>query len=106
MKYLLQFLEKELSIPSYVVPEVFKYFTEEYYVKGDYLVRQNYYCQKLLFVEQGFFRFHSKSEEKSITHWIFGANQFITDISSYFQGERAKWNIEAIANTQSVIIKV
>ena len=34
-----------------------------------------------------------------ITHWIFGKNQLLTDVSSYFLQNPAKWNIEAVSDT-------
>ena len=45
-------------------------------------------------------RFFSHSEKKAITHWIFGKNQLITDVASFYLQKPAKWNIQALTPTQ------
>ncbi len=100
MENLLVFLKKDLNIPTYLIPEVSKYFRIEEFSKSDFLVKQKYYCQKMSYIESGYFRFYSSSKEKLITHWIFGKGQLVTDISSFFLNEPAKWNIEALTYTK------
>jgi len=99
MENLISFLEKDLNIPKNLIPKITAFYKEEQLSKGQFLVKKNQFCHKLVLIEQGYFRFFSLSDKKVITHWIFGKNQLVTDVSSFFLQEPAKWNIQTLTDT-------
>lgn len=99
MQPLVTFLEKELDIPRKWIPKVLEFYQQEALLKNDFLVKEGKYCQKLCFIKNGYFRFFTHSDKKVITHWIFGSDQLITDVASFYLQEPAKWNIQALTDS-------
>ena len=99
MKNLISFLKNDLSLPGNLIPKIIAFYHEETLPKNDFLVKKGQYCSKLCFIENGYLRFFTRSEKKTITHWIFGKDQLITDVASFFLQEPAKWNIQALTDT-------
>ncbi|MEO1263282.1 MAG: Crp/Fnr family transcriptional regulator [Bacteroidota bacterium] len=98
MEPLISFLKKDLSIPQQLIPSVIKFYQTERLTKNDFLVKKGQHCRKMCLIEQGYFRFFSFSEKKVITHWIFGKDQLVTDVASFFLQQPAKWNIQALTD--------
>jgi CRP-like cAMP-binding protein len=99
MQTLLSFLKNDLSIPEQLVHRVMAYYEIEHLPKDDFLVKKGQYCSKIYLIKQGYYRFFSYSDKKLITHWIFGKEQLVTDVASFFLKEPAKWNIQALTDT-------
>ncbi|MEL6675554.1 MAG: cyclic nucleotide-binding domain-containing protein [Bacteroidota bacterium] len=93
------FLEKDLGLPTRLVPAIMDCFQEERLEKGTFLVKERQALHKLCFIEEGYLRFFSYSLDKEITHWIFSKYHIVTDVASFFLQEPAKWNIQALADT-------
>ena len=106
MQTLISFLQNDLGVPKSEVPKIVPYFHKELLKKKDFLVKEGSPCEKLCLVEQGYVRFFTYAETKAITHWIFGANQFITDVASFYLHEPAKWNIQALTDTHLFTLSV
>lgn len=100
MLLLHSFIKKHLGIPGNLVPAIAQFFQQEQLPKNEFLVQKEQHCQKLCLIENGYLRFFSYSEEKVITHWIFGKNQLVTDVASFYLLEPAKWNIQALTDTK------
>lgn len=66
--------------------------------KGTRLLNQGEICHDLYWIQKGLLRGFIVKNGKDITTWITGENEFVTSITSYFQGVPAKENIEAIEN--------
>lgn len=98
------FLKHHLELPDSLIPTVIAFYQEGFLKKDDFLVKKGQYCQKLCYIRKGFLRFFSYSETKTITHWIFGKDQLVTDLSSFYLREPAKWNIQAITETSMQFI--
>ena len=99
MQSLISFLKKDLIIPERLIPEIVEFYATEQLPKNDFLVRKGQYCRKMCLIKEGYFRFFSYSGKKVITHWIFGKDQLVTDVSSFFLQQPAKWNIQALTDT-------
>ena len=99
MENLISFLKNDLNIPLYLVPEITKYYKQERYSRHDFVAKKGQHLQNLCIIKEGYLRFFTYSGEKAITHWIFGKDQLVTDISSFFLQKPAKWNIQAITDT-------
>lgn len=68
--------------------------------KGDYLVQAGKICNDLAFVESGFMRVYAAIDGNEITQWISGAGYFATELESFIFNSTARWNIQALADTQ------
>ncbi|MEM6802922.1 MAG: Crp/Fnr family transcriptional regulator [Bacteroidota bacterium] len=99
MQALNTFLEKDLRIPKELVLKITSYYKQEQLSKNEFLVKEGMPCDKLCWIEKGYWRFFSYSDKKVITHWIFGQDQFVTDMASFYLREPAKWNIQALTDT-------
>ena len=99
MQPLTSFLKKELGLPEKLIPKVVGFYKEEQLSKDEFLVKKGQYNRKLVLIKNGYFRFFSYSDKKVITHWIFGQDQLVTDVASFFLQQPAKWNIQALTDT-------
>ena len=99
MEQLTYFLKNSLNLPQQLAIRVIEFYEVDNLKKGEYLIKKGQYCRKMVVIEQGYLRFFSYAQEKMITHWIFGKNQLVTDVSSFFLEKPAKWNIQAISDT-------
>ena len=99
MQALISFLQKDLGIPEKLAVQISDFYQKEGVAKNEFLVKEGQLCNKLCFIEKGYWRFFSYSDKKVITHWIFGDNQLVTDIASFHLQEPAKWNIQALTDS-------
>lgn len=100
MQKLSSFLRTEFKLPKVIAEQVLSFFEMEVLHKDSYLVKKGRQCQRMCIVQDGYLRFYSDSEKKTITHWIFGKDQLITDVASFFFQQPAKWNIQALTDTE------
>ncbi len=66
--------------------------------KGKYFVKAQQYCNRLSFIQNGFFRVYATAGDKEITQWIASEGSFVTDLNSFIFEQRARWNIQAITD--------
>jgi len=99
MQTLISFLQHDLGIPQKLLLSITQFYKKEQISKNEFLVKSGQYCHKMCLIEKGYFRFFSYSDKKVITHWIFGKDQIVTDVSGFFLREPAKWNIQALTDT-------
>lgn len=99
MQLLIAFLQNDLDFSKKLAIEIAAFYEEEKLNKNNFLVRQGQYCHKMCLIKEGYFRFFTYSTKKEITHWIFGKNQLVTDMGSFFLQAPAKWNIHALTDS-------
>ncbi|MEL6254177.1 MAG: cyclic nucleotide-binding domain-containing protein [Bacteroidota bacterium] len=99
MQALISFLQKDLGIPEKLAVPISDFYKKERIAKNEFLVEEGKLCNKLCFIEKGYWRFFSYSDKKVITHWIFGDNQLVTDIASFHLQQPAKWSIQALTDS-------
>ena len=92
------FLEEELGLPDSAISLVTNHYTQKKIDKDDFLVKEGQICRSMYFIKNGYFRFFSYSDSKVITHWIFGPDQLVTDVASFYLHHPAKWNIQALTD--------
>ncbi len=98
------FLKHHLDIPDSLIPTVVSFYQAGSLSKDDFLLKKGQYGQKLCYIQEGYLRFFSYADTKTITHWIFGGGQLVTDLSSFYLREPAKWNIQAITDVKMLFI--
>ncbi|MEM6724014.1 MAG: Crp/Fnr family transcriptional regulator, partial [Bacteroidota bacterium] len=99
MQPLTHFLQNEFGVSPSMTAEIARYYQLEQLNKDDFLIKKGQAARKSCFIKDGYLRFFSYSEKKSITHWIFGKGQLATDISGFYLQQPAKWNIQALTDT-------
>jgi len=75
-------------------------FTYETVSKGDYLLKQGRYCNRLSFVKSGLIRIYAHKEDREVTQWISTAGYFTTDLASFVFSTPARWNLQALADCE------
>ena len=68
--------------------------------KGDFLVQVGKSCNDLAFVESGFMRVYATVDGNEITQWVSGTAHFATELESFIFNSPARWNIQALVDTQ------
>jgi len=99
MQSLTTFLTSQFNLPKRLIEQVVSFYEVEHLSKDEFLVGKGKYCQHLCIIQKGYLRFFSDTEKKTITHWIFGKDQLITDVASFFFQKPTKWNIQALTDT-------
>lgn len=104
--------ELEVSIQSFFgvvdseyIESITSLFEVETVKKGDYFLKKDKRCEKLSFVQSGFLRSFVETEKKEVTQWIFTKGHFMTDLSGFIFDTPARWNIQALTDTEIYSIK-
>ncbi len=79
-------------------------FETESMQKGEYFVKAGRRCDKLSFVRSGFLRIFVETDRKEVTQWISAKDSFLTDLSSLVFETPARWNIQALTDTELVTL--
>ncbi len=104
MNKLKDFLADVLQVAPDLIPQVMSYYREETIDKNVYLAEKDCGCSKLYHIEEGYVRFFNYTEEKVITHWIFGPGQLVTDVAGFFLQEPAKWHIQTLTPVKASVL--
>lgn len=99
MQNLISFLKRDLSLPEKLILQVVDFYEVEHFSKDEFLIKKGKFYHKMCLIDQGYLRLFSYSEKKVITHWIFGKEQLVTDVTSFFLQQPTKWNIQALVDT-------
>jgi len=67
--------------------------------KGDYFLKTGMQSDKLSFIQSGLMRVFLATEDKEITQWISTKGYFVVDLSSFVFESPARWNIQALVDT-------
>jgi CRP/FNR family transcriptional regulator, anaerobic regulatory protein len=73
--------------------------------KGDFFLKTGKHCNRLAFVEEGYFRIFVTNPDKEITQWISTKGYFVTDLSSFVFQNTTRWNIQAVVDCEVFIIE-
>ncbi len=76
-------------------------FTPQKITRNEYLLQTAEQCNFLSFIQKGIVRIYVITEEgKEVTQWISTQGYFITDLSSLIFSTPARWNIQALVDTE------
>lgn len=68
--------------------------------KDDYFLKTGKPCNQLSFIKSGLLRIYINQDGKEITQWISTTGYFVTDLSSLMFNTPARWNIQALTDTE------
>jgi CRP/FNR family transcriptional regulator, anaerobic regulatory protein len=76
-------------------------FSPQKISRNEYLLHTGEQCNFLSFIQTGIVRIYVITEEgKEVTQWISTPGYFITDLSSLVFSTPARWNIQALIDTE------
>jgi len=93
-----RYISSYFGLSNDKLDEVASLFVVTELTRGEYFVRIGQYCDKLSFVQSGFVRIFSEVKNREVTQWIGSKDYFLTDIYSFLFKQRARWNIQALAD--------
>jgi CRP-like cAMP-binding protein len=68
--------------------------------KGDYWLKTGNICGQLSFIQSGFLRVYVSMEDEEVTQWIGAKGSFMADLASLTFKTPARWNIQALTDTE------
>ncbi|MFD1552888.1 cyclic nucleotide-binding protein [Putridiphycobacter roseus] len=68
--------------------------------KGAYFLKAGKKSERLSFVQSGLLRVFVQTADKEVTQWITTKGQFATDLSSLVFDSPARWDIQALVDTE------
>lgn len=86
------------------LPKVNSLFKPVLLKKGDYFLKTGRHADQLAFVISGIIREFVLVEDKEITKWIATKGSFALDLHSFVYQTPARWNFQALADTELIVI--
>ena len=102
--------ELEKYIQSYFgasnddLAKISSFFKPATFRKGDYYLKTGIQSNRLGFVQSGIFREFVQIDNKEVTKWISTKGYFIVDLSGFYFDVPARWNIQALEDSEVYII--
>lgn len=92
-----QSLQTFLHLSDVEAQKIAPYFTAQSLDKNTCLLEAGKKADHLFFLAEGFIRIHADFDGKEITQWISCPGYFITDLSSWFFNQPAKWSLTTLS---------
>lgn len=73
--------------------------------KGDFFLKAGRYSDRLGFVQSGIIREFLPVNGKEVTKWISTQGYFAVDLSSFYFGQPARWNIQALTDCELYVVE-
>lgn len=100
MAELEQYIRHYFGLPQDDLALVSSLFKFEQLNKGDYLVREGDYCNRMSFISHGICRVFAIRGDKEITQWLSTPGYFVTELGSLIFNQPARFSIQAITDVQ------
>ncbi len=75
-------------------------FKESTLEKGAFFQKSGHPCDQLSFIKSGLLRIYTNTDGKEVTQWISTQGYFVTDLSGFVFQTPARWNIQALTDTE------
>ncbi|MBB1139318.1 Crp/Fnr family transcriptional regulator [Myroides sp. WP-1] len=92
-----QSLQAILHLSDVEVQKIAPYFVAQSHEKNTCLLEVGKKADQLFFLAEGFIRIHADFDGKEITQWISFPGYFLTDLSSWFFDQPAKWSLTTLS---------
>ena len=100
-----QFFFKNFPFNELGLKELINSFEEEQYKKDEIILKQGSIELKLKFIESGFVREFYTSNSKEVNVNFYEANQFATDLNSFFEGVATSKNLQCLSEVKVLSIR-
>jgi len=101
MTQLEQYINSCFGVTGEEMSRIASLFKPEVLSKGDYFSHSGIPCDKLCFIQSGFLRLYTViPKDKEVTQWIASKGSFMGDMGSLLFNTPARWNMQALADTE------
>lgn len=95
-----QYIHSTFGIAPDEMNTIASLFKPESLSKDAFYLKTSQYGDKLSFIRSGMLRIFVNRDDKEITQWISTPSYFICDLNSLMFGTPARWNIQALSDTE------
>ena len=81
-----------------------QFLIKKHYKKGDYLLKENDYCNYVGFVDKGFFNFYYLIDGVEHIRGFFFSNEFISNYPCFLLENKSKFYIQALEDSSVTLI--
>ena len=104
MTELEDYIQTYFSVKQSDLTKVSSFFKPMTLNKGDYFLKPGRKSDRLGFVQSGMIREFVFIDDKEVTKWISTKGYFVVDLNSFIFGHPARWNIQALTDTEIFVI--
>jgi CRP-like cAMP-binding protein len=104
MTELEQYIQSYFGVAKEETKTISSFFKPVLLPKGEYFLKAGRHSNRLGFVQAGILREYVVLDDKEITKWISTKGYFAVDLSSFIFNRPARWNIQALADTELYVI--
>ena len=99
MKELLGYINSFQALDDHTEKAILHFFTEEIYLKNEFLAEEGKVCSKINFIKSGLVRRYYVNDGEEITKWLYHDNHWIAIMSSYFNQKPSQEYLQACEDT-------
>ena len=104
MQQFVDFIKNIISIDDVDLKLILSKCREKKVEKGKYILKKGHIANQYFFINSGGVRFFYGEYEQQNTSWVVFKNEFFTEISSLNPQKPTRFNIEAIEDSELIII--
>ncbi len=95
-----QYINSYFGIDKEHLSQITTLFKPTLLKKDEYFLKSGKNCDHLSFIKSGMLRIFVSTDNKEVTQWISTQGYFVADLSSLIFNTPARWNIQALTNTE------
>jgi CRP-like cAMP-binding protein len=92
------YLKQFFQVHENDLEKVASFFEPETLHKGDFLVKQGHYCDRLSFITSGLMRIYADGPKTEITQWISSPGYFVTELNSFLFQSPSRFHIQCLSD--------
>ena len=104
MEEFTKFIQSIFSIDEIDLQLIFSKCREKMVLKGKFILKKGQIANQYFFIKSGGVRFFYGEYEQENTSWVVFSNEFFTQISSLNPQKPSRFNIEAIEDSELIVI--
>ncbi|MEQ9378164.1 MAG: Crp/Fnr family transcriptional regulator [Imperialibacter sp.] len=104
MTELEKYIQSFFGVTSQDATKISAWFKPIHLKKGEFYLHAGRYSDRMGFVQSGILREYFDTGEKELTKWISTKGYFALDLSSFLFDKTARWNIQALADTEMYVM--
>lgn len=106
MHMLTEYIQSSFNADVSEAETIGGYFHPQLLQKGDFFLRSGRACDHLAFIASGLIRIFVSMDDREVTQWISTRNYFTTDLSGFMFRKPARWNMQALVDSEIWVIHI
>ncbi len=94
------YLKQFFQVHENDLEKVASFFVAESFPKGEFLVKQGHYCERLSFVHSGLIRIYADGPKTEITQWISTPGYFVTELNSFLFQSPSRFHLQCLTDVE------